>query len=945
MGSIRLVRAKRRLQNQQQALLDIASQPDFYSGNLAKSAALLTEACRRTLHLERSIILTFDERSQVFSPIASPSQEQHPVIGVKSNSNILGLLRSRKIIALNNATNPSALMLPYLEAFHPNAKAGGVLDAPILSDGKLVGILQNYSEQHRRCWSQDEQDFVCSLAHLFSVAINLQERKNIERELKLKSSAIDFAQEGIAIFDNRERVIFANRALLSLHGFATASELLGKSWKSLYAREERINFENSHMPAFRKSGHITVEAEGLRKDGSLFPQEVSLTTIDNGGFIWVTRDTTVRKHVERRAEQMALFATLSPAPIVRFGIDGRILMANPAAIEIMGLQKNGEQFLQEIVPSLKPIDLSQCISQSDILYRTAEFKGRFFQIVLRGVNHLGVGHLYGTDITDLVTIQDQLKSKENFLRQVIDANPNLIFVKDKSGSFSLVNQAVAEIYGTSVDNIIGKKDSDFVQDPKEAEKFREDDLEVILAQRDKSISEEIITDSQGKQHVLQTIKRPLRMGDSDNTEYVLGVATDITDRRELEEQLRQSQKLEALGQLAGGVAHDFNNLLTGILGCATLLRSSDCSPLQINELTGQIETTAERAAQLTQKLLGFARKGKHQNVPIDLHDSIEEVLSLLDRTIESNIQIVTQFNKTPLKVLGDPVQIQQILLNLAINARDAMNPGTGGTDGGVLTIETHSLLVDHNSKSESTGLRIGNYTVVSIRDSGCGIPENLHQKIFEPFFTTKEQGRGTGMGLSMVYGIVQNHGGLIEMESESGLGTTFRVYLPATNLPLQAQVKREAVTTSKQTATIMLVDDHEVIRNVTSRMLQSLGYQVKTFPDGVEAVAYYSKFYKEIDLVILDMIMPKMGARDCFIALREINPKVRAVLSTGYVNNYEVQNILDIGIEDFIQKPYKIEALSSVLSRVLSSPSQGDPAQSSAARATFAGDISQEIIQ
>jgi len=930
MGSIRLVRAKRRLQLQQQALLDIASHPEFYAGDIFESARLLTQYCQRTLDLDHSRICLFNEEGRSFSYLSPTSQDQQDSIYVQASTEILGILRSRKTLSLNSTLTPSSLMRPYVEAFHHGMGAGGVIDAPIFVDGRLAGILQNYSSHHRRCWSQDEKDFVASLAHLFSVAITLQEKKNMQTELRLKSSAIDSAQEGIAILDSSERFIFANRALLDLHGITDSSELLGSTWHCLYTQEECRNFAESHIPLLKRSYSLTAEASALRKDGSIFPVEVSLTAIENGGFVWVTRDTTVRKHVERKAEQMALFATLSPSPIVRFGADGRILMANPAAIEIMGLKQRGEEFLQEVIPSLKPVDLSQCIAQGELYYRTAEFKDRFFQVALRGIADLGVGHLYGTDITDLVSIQEQLKSKESFLRQVIDANPNLIFVKDLSGRFSLVNKAVAEIYGTSVNEIIGKTDSDFVQDQAEAQRFREDDLEVMREGRDKTISEEIITDKQGKQHVLQTIKRPLRMGD-DKTPYVLGVATDITDRRNLEEQLRQSQKLEALGQLAGGVAHDFNNLLTGILGCANLLRSSIDKPGQVEELTGQIETTAERAAQLTQKLLGFARKGKHQNIPINLHDSIQEVISLLQRTIESNIRIITRLNDTPLKVLGDPVQIQQILLNLTINARDAMHPSTGGTAGGDLVIKTDHISITSQNNT-NPGLRMGDYCVVSISDSGCGIPERLHQKIFEPFFTTKEQGRGTGMGLSMVYGIVQNHSGLIELESSSGSGTTFRVYLPATCLPLQPQVTRSSSRVTQHKAKIMLVDDHEVIRNVTSRMLVSLGYEVESFADGIEAVEFYSGSFSEIDLVILDMIMPRMGARDCFVALREINPNVRAILSTGYVNNYEVQNILDLGIEDFIQKPYKLEALSEVLSRVLSnSNAEPDPLQTIAA--------------
>jgi PAS domain S-box-containing protein len=404
----------------------------------------------------------------------------------------------------------------------------------------------------------------------------------------------------------------------------------------------------------------------------------------------------------------------------------------------------------------------------------------------------------------------------------------------------------------------------------------------------------------------------------DGTAILEGFIADVTDRirseqeyHRLEEQLFQVQKLEAIGELAGGVAHDFNNLLTGIIGYANLLKSGDCKCPETAEIADAIEGAARRAAQLTSQLLGFARRGKNQIVPVDLHGVVREVVDLLGRTLDKNIEIQPLLQASPSTVVGDPGQLQQMVLNLAVNARDAM------PDGGQLTFRTECVDLDEEYCRLHAGVTPGRYLCLSVMDTGVGIPRDILPRIFEPFFTTKEPSKGTGMGLSMVYGIAKNHGGSVQVYSELGHGSTFRVYLPVTACPSSEQAHSPLPRVVSGRGRVLLIDDEPVVRQMAARMLVELGYDVLVAGDGVEALEIYRQSWADIDLVLLDMIMPAMGGRECFRAMRQINPNVLALLSTGYGLNGAAQKILDEGVAGFVEKPYDLARLSQAVAAVL----------------------------
>lgn len=400
---------------------------------------------------------------------------------------------------------------------------------------------------------------------------------------------------------------------------------------------------------------------------------------------------------------------------------------------------------------------------------------------------------------------------------------------------------------------------------------------------------------------------------------IMGVSRDITARKQaeeesarLEDRFREAQKMEAVGTLAGGLAHDFNNLLGGILGYSSMLRTGQNDPAQIAKAADMIEKSAEKMGELTRQLLGFARRGKLQIKPIELSELIRDVVNLLDRTMGKKIEIVGKFSAERLSVMGDPSQLEQVILNLALNAREAM------PDGGLLSFETDWVEIEPGDCYASADVRPGKFAELTVSDTGAGIPVEIRERIFEPFFTTKAMGKGSGMGLAMVYGIVQNHGGFIRVYSEPGEGSVFRICLPLAEVRETASDDAPAYQPPIQgSGRILVVDDEEIIRETVTDMLTSLGYEVVTANDGREAVDYYRDHQDEIDLAIIDYIMPRMNGSECFDSMKAMNPKIKAILSSGYSRDGIPQAVLDAGMLDFTQKPFRIRDLSEAVAKAL----------------------------
>ena len=383
---------------------------------------------------------------------------------------------------------------------------------------------------------------------------------------------------------------------------------------------------------------------------------------------------------------------------------------------------------------------------------------------------------------------------------------------------------------------------------------------------------------------------------------------------ELYRDLVQVQKIDSIGTLTSGIAHDFNNVLAAILACATYVKQQTADEHPTYRYLESIENSAHRGAALTKQLLAFARREGPKLTVVSANDCIEQTLKMLDRSFEKTILIQRQFARDLKATEIDPSQLEQVLLNIAVNARDAMG------DSGIFTITTRNARLDANDPYRPpVAVPEGEYLVLGFRDTGHGMDAATQRRIFEPFFTTKRVGKGTGLGLSLVQNIVKSFGGEIRCESAPGKGTLFEVYLPATNKPLPVEAKAEEQVARGGKETILLAEDEEVIREMAQLDLESKGYHVITATDGATALAKYRENWEGIDLVIADMVMPRMNGAELFARMKEINPQVRVVVSSGYSHDMEGKRMLQHGCLGYLQKPYAPDALNRIARSVLDS--------------------------
>jgi len=506
----------------------------------------------------------------------------------------------------------------------------------------------------------------------------------------------------------------------------------------------------------------------------------------------------------------------------------------------------------------------------------------------------------------LTTINQALRESEEKYRNLVErANDGICIVQDEKLKY--VNPGLAHILGYTMEELTGSPFVDYFV-PEEAPK-------AVDYYKRRMAGEDIIA-------IYETTLRH-KNGSRIDIEINAGITTymsrpadfvfirDITQRKRLEDQFQQAQKMEAVGTLAGGIAHDFNNLLQAIQGYSDLLLLDKNKDEPGYRDLQEIRHAGQRASELTQQLLTFSQKVESKLRPVDLNHEVAQVEKLLKRIIPKMIKIELHLADTLSTINADPSQIEQVIMNLGVNARDAM------PEGGELIIETEKTTMDEEYCNTHLGATPGDYVLLTVSDTGHGMDKDILEHIFEPFYTTKKTGKGTGLGLAMVYGIIKGHQGYITCYSEPGEGTAFKIYLPTIEQEAESEELKEEKMPVGGTETILLVDDEQSIRELGKDTLAKFGYKVIMAPDGESALELYREKKKKIDLIILDLIMPGMGGRKCLEKLLKINPQVKALIASGYSVNEPTKEALEAGARGFISKPYDLKQMLKAVRKAL----------------------------
>ena len=518
-------------------------------------------------------------------------------------------------------------------------------------------------------------------------------------------------------------------------------------------------------------------------------------------------------------------------------------------------------------------------------------------------------YLVATDLTEQTRIQDELRRARDELGEqaaLLDKAHDAIIVRDLENRIIYWNNGAKRLYGWTAKEALGKNADELLYKGKNSNLIEAEKIVIWRGEWTGKLGQ--IT-KEGKEIIVQS-RWTLVRDTEENPKSILIINTDITEIKNLEAQLLRAQKLESIGTLAGGIAHDLNNMLTPMMLSVQILKEK-FKDEQSQKLLTILEKSSRRGADLIKQVLLFSRGVEGEHTPIQTKQLIFDIGKIAKETFPGNIEIRTDINKDLFSISGDATQLHQVLINLCMNARDAM------PHGGILCISAKNFVIDEKYKRKLTEAKVGSYVAIAVSDTGIGIPEKILDKIFEPFFTTKEFGKGTGLGLSIAHAIVKSHGGFINVYSEPGKGTTFRVYLPATLAETQIKERQQPELFVGQEELVLVAEDEDSIREIIVLTLEKYGYKVLAANDGADAVALYAQNKDLIKVVLMDMMMPVMDGIEGIKAILKINPAVKIIAVSGLTEKYETAKIADIGVHAFLPKPYTAEKLLKTIHEVL----------------------------
>ena len=768
-------------------------------------------------------------------------------------------------------------------------------------------------------------------------AWDISDRKQTEQSLLRTQFAMDRAPDSILWIDDEGRIVYANDSACASMGYER-EELLKMKVFDIDPDFPPDQWEQ-HKKTVRKLGSLTFESRHRAKNGSTFPVEVSTNHFkfdDHYLACAFDRDITGRKRAEmalRESEEKyrglveglheALFRMslpdgkyeyISPAAIHVLGYSAETCYANPLLVE-KAAHPDYREFVKEALEKMIRGEVPPTLEYKII---DSEGKERWIFQSNKGIFDDG-GNIIAVegicrDITEGKRAEEALRESESRFRRFAEIAPAGIVILDRNGDPSYVSHKFLDLFGYQREDLSSMEAWWPLAYPDETLRNRvqrewQEAVESARKTRSEITPLEYpVTCRDGSVRLIE-----FRMAAAGDLDIVLFM--DVTDRRRkeeerknLEDRLRQARRLESVGTLAGGIAHEFNNLLMGIQGNASLMML-DLEPSHPHyERLKRIERQVQSGARLTSQLLGFARGGRYRSNPISMNVIIDKIASIFERT-RKELTIHRRFSGDLWVVEADTSQMDQVFMNLFMNADEAM-PG-----GGDIFLETENVLLDE-MQAAPLDLSAGKYVRIAVSDTGKGMDAETLERIYEPFFTTKGTGKSAGLGLPAAYGIIRGHGGAIDVASEPGLGTTFRIYLPVAEKTVieEKGARTEAV---KGKETILIVDDEAIILEVTQGMLRSMGYQVFCAGSGREALDIYREKGGRIDLIVLDMIMPGMSGTETFERLRELDPNGKILLCSGYSIEGKAAKLIEKGCGGFIQKPFRMEDLSREVRTIL----------------------------
>jgi two-component system cell cycle sensor histidine kinase/response regulator CckA len=730
---------------------------------------------------------------------------------------------------------------------------------------------------------------------------------------------VENSLQGLAIYQDKQ-LVFCNKTHADIFGYSIEELLAFDKAIDLIHPEDRDLVVGRYDDLLAgKATPTHYEHRIIRRDGKERWIEIYATLIEYNGKPAVQvadMDISERKGAEKvlreSEEQFRLIAETIDEVVWIYDFDqDKVVYISPAHDRIYGysreiLEKKQSSFFDYVHPddrrkAIDAIDRMKSGQPLDNEFRIIRPDGSVRFIWDRSFpikdEKGGIKRFIGItqDVTTWRQSEETLKESMDYLDKIINCISDPVFVKDYQYRLVLVNEAMSMFTGIPREGLLGKTGFDLVSE-KYAEVLHEQEAEVFQTGKE-YIGEDNLPDADGNEHILMTKKTLLKKKSGEK--QIVGVVRDITEYKKLETQFMHAQKMEAIGSLAGGVAHDFNNLLTVITGYVDLLKQDHGHVDSSKRDLEQIERAVQHATSLTSQLLAFSRKQILNPRVLDLNEVISDMNPMIRRLVRENIEYDTILTPEPGPIKADPVQIQQIIMNLVVNARDAM-PG-----GGRLTIQTANVDIDKEFVGKNSDAATGRHVLLTISDNGVGMDPETRSRIFEPFFTTKETGKGTGLGLSTVYGIVRQSGGFILVDSEYRKGTTCRIYLPIAEAAAECrESSKRTVPVTEGKEMILVVEDETSVRILTGRILRQYGYQVLEAENGEKALDLVKNYSGDIHLILTDAIMPGMNGKELVTRVYALRPGIKAMYVSGYTDDTIIkQGILDSSIA-FLQKPF-----------------------------------------